>query len=370
LVARDLIEMTTSKGFGGSPQMVSRIGLKGAKGHAINRSEPLAEGEAQEATTARVAAGATFVAYRPSSFEQLWLDHVREWQHTACSHVGRRNASQWMRSVQRLASSKGEEIHYSDTPTPPPAVTNSPLSSFTYELTRSDRPARFAHVLIEPTAGIVKDPRKCWDPHGYGQSKEYLVPLTGTAAATAGLWAQAASGNRRAGRKILFDAGATLPSGGDSSKTSWTGTSFIFKMYEQRGIVFDQIYAWEPSLRGKVDVEQAKAKMDPKIARGLHFFLRGCSAAVGHPDNPLTLIASICRPDDFCVFKLDVDTTHIEMSLAAQLLWGDAELRSLVDEFYFEHHFVRDRGARDNMESWYAMATYARRSGLRMHYWP
>ena len=92
---------------------------------------------------------------------------------------------------------------------------------------------------------------------------------------------------------------------------------------------------------------------------------------VGHPDNPLALIGSLCKPWDLCIFKLDVDTTHIEMSIAAELLFGDIELRQLVDEFYFEHHFVTAQPApMSNMETWYAMATYARKSGLRMHYWP
>jgi hypothetical protein len=54
--------------------------------------------------------------------------------------------------------------------------------------------------------------------------------------------------------------------------------------------------------------------------------------------NPLPSILQKYNKDDFIVFKLDIDTTSIEMSLAHQLLEGDENglYHRLIDQFYFE----------------------------------
>ena len=313
-------------------------------------------------------ATAVFHSYHPSSYEKMWTEHVASWQAEACKHVHMSDATSWLHQVD------GRAALHTATEAPPKEFEGSILSRFTYRMTDG----RFAHVLIEPTGGILKDPRKCLRPRSlvYKQSKEYLVPLSLSMAKAIG------HSNRRRpdgskAKAILFDAGATLPSR-DSNQShyqarfkTWTGTEYIYEMYKNRGIVFDEIYAWEPSVRGKINITASKQAMSPRLAAALNFFQRGVSGKPGHVDNPLTLIASLCTPADICVFKLDVDSTDVEYSLVAQLLFGDPQVRDLVDDFYFEHHVVYGRPEPiNNLDSWYAMAGYARHSGLRMHYWP
>ena len=58
---------------------------------------------------------------------------------------------------------------------------------------------------------------------------------------------------------------------------------------------------------------------------------------VGDADNPLTFIKHLTKPEDFVVFKLDIDSLLVGFALVKQLM-ADPQLLELVDEFYFEHH--------------------------------
>ena len=51
----------------------------------------------------------------------------------------------------------------------------------------------------------------------------------------------------------------------------------------------------------------------------------------------MTFIKELTTPEDYVVFKLDIDAPAIEIALVQQIM-GDRELLALIDEFYFEHH--------------------------------
>ena len=63
----------------------------------------------------------------------------------------------------------------------------------------------------------------------------------------------------------------------------------------------------------------------------------GVSADIKSEQNPLTLIKSIAKPA-FVAFKLDIDTSSIEIPLFLQLL-EDPVAYNTVDEFLFELHY-------------------------------
>ena len=44
-----------------------------------------------------------------------------------------------------------------------------------------------------------------------------------------------------------------------------------------------------------------------------------------------------CRPEDLCIFKLDIDTSSAELAINSQLL-KSPQIMAVVDEYYFEHH--------------------------------
>jgi len=52
--------------------------------------------------------------------------------------------------------------------------------------------------------------------------------------------------------------------------------------------------------------------------------------------NPLVHLRALARPEDFVVFKLDVDSPSIELAIIEQLV-ADRSTASLIDDFYWEH---------------------------------
>ena len=207
---------------------------------------------------------------------------------------------------------------------------------------------------------------------------------------------------------------------------NWSGTNWIYDWYKSVGVIFDEVHAWEPPAggRGKASgqggdgaamvkkvtsrgspYERVKRSQEKAGGRGrgkgkgklhsrhrtlqeqeesfypdgvLHFYNVGVTDVIGAQHNPLNLIKQICKPEDFVVFKLDIDS-KFEINIVNQLL-NDTELLALVDDFYYEHHVRNDvmrmhglgktSNQRYTLKAWYDMVTRARRQGLRMHFWP
>jgi hypothetical protein len=233
-----------------------------------------------------------------------------------------------------------------------------------------------------------------------------------------------------------YKTGATVTFAIDNNNTdsrvnnnNWSGTNWIYDWYKSVGVIFDEVHAWEPPAggRGKASggvtmasqyrgtergnpygnayerkVKRAQGKAGGR-GRGkgkgklhsrhrtlqeqeesfypdgvLHFYNVGVTDVRGAQHNPLNLIKQICKPEDFVVFKLDIDS-KFEINIVNQLL-NDAELLALVDDFYYEHHVRNDvmrmhslgknSNQRYTLKAWYDMVTRARRQGLRMHFWP
>jgi len=51
----------------------------------------------------------------------------------------------------------------------------------------------------------------------------------------------------------------------------------------------------------------------------------------------LTFIKALTKPEDYVVFKLDIDSPAIEIALVQQIM-DDPQLLTLIDEFFFERY--------------------------------
>ena len=93
-------------------------------------------------------------------------------------------------------------------------------------------------------------------------------------------------------------------------------------------------------------------------------------------DNPLRHIATLATPEDYVLFKLDIDNVVVEEGIVRSLL-ADPALLALVDEFYWEHHVnFRPMNAawRTSQDSKYMNASIPvfarlREVGIRAHSW-
>jgi hypothetical protein len=94
--------------------------------------------------------------------------------------------------------------------------------------------------------------------------------------------------------------------------------------------------------------------------------------------NPINSILEQFDEDDFIVFKLDIDTSSIDVSLAHQLLLGgeNGTYHRLVDQFYFEHYVHLKELARSWRRSMNGMIKNSldraglRSKGIHAHFWP
>jgi len=115
-----------------------------------------------------------------------------------------------------------------------------------------------------------------------------------------------------------------------------------------------------------------------------HFYNVPITSHISDLHCPLRHIKSITRKEDFVSFKLDVDTSSVEIPLVMELV-ASTELLQLVDEFFFELHFhceiMKYCGWDDKMPekmdwlrldrvSTLSLFADMRSKGMRAHIWP
>jgi len=217
---------------------------------------------------------------------------------------------------------------------------------------------------IEPLAGILRDPRfpSCKKNITMSETFELVYSID---------WLVMADGQSTVpgGKKRFFDAGCTHFS---------DALLFFVTQYEKRGIIFDEIYAWEAR-------EQPYASfwtgIPPRVRQFWEPRLRfhngvPVSGVLGAEHNPVEKIHRLCGPLDFCAFKLDIDTPEVELALVQQLLGNPQQTHASLSEFFFEHHV---RGIMENY-GWfhnvsgdfpgsYKIFTELRKLGVRAHSW-
>lgn len=227
---------------------------------------------------------------------------------------------------------------------------------------------------LEPLAGALRDPRfLCkgeassveWPEFSMGEGVAYKTRIF---TAFSVEWLVVADKDLAPnGKKIFFDAGGT---------NFMDAMRFFTSEYQERGITFDKVYVWEAT---KTEPEKywmgtpkgIRAFWEPRLTfyNGVPIVTESASQ-----NNPIKRINTECRPDDFCVFKLDVDTPAVEMPIVEQLLAGKANGK--LDEFFFEHHVAGlmqtygwGAGVEGTFADSYRIFLKLRKQGIRAHSW-
>lgn len=115
-----------------------------------------------------------------------------------------------------------------------------------------------------------------------------------------------------------------------------------------------------------------------------HFFNAPISADPSSHLSPTRLIKQLTSPEDFVIFKLDIDTPNVEIPIVLDIL-NDTEIHPLLDEFFFELHFRCEvlmdcgwgygmpetfQGLKLDRPSALKLFRDLRRKGIRAHFWP
>ena len=170
-------------------------------------------------------------------------------------------------------------------------------------------------------------------------------------------------------RALYFDAGASFWGDG-------FGLKQVLAHYAAMGLPFDEVFAWESSR--SYNGGDFFADAPPRIQHATHYVNMPVVTAPGDRNNPLSAIALVARPQDYVVFKLDVDNSAVELALTEQLA-SNATLLALVDEFFFEDHVdVREMhnfwpefiGSGRFLSDSYSLFGRLRAAGVRAHSYP
>jgi len=276
--------------------------------------------------------------YEPSQVESAFREHANEYTggdlDTLCSKMG--DWQLWLRAnaEPRL---------------PVPAI-----------FSRLCKPG-MRPQLLEPLAGILRSPRAYCKTSYRGtynglSDEDWFV--TGDD-----------SLSQPGGTARLYDAGATR------------FKDVLLRMlghYERRGVVFDEVYAWEYKKHGvEFYWNGTPAEIRRKWEGRLTFYDGvGVTADANSVHNPVSLIHRNCKPEDFCVFKLDIDTPRLEVALVKQLLAAPFKTAASLDEFFFEHHVANKwmerfwgHNLKETVHDSYEYFSRLRELGVRAHSW-
>ena len=185
---------------------------------------------------------------------------------------------------------------------------------------RVDEAAGEKRVYLEPLGGTLRHPKLCDNYNTYLLDKNYMV--------TDG-WLLKNSRTPGA-QAFLFDAGASSwleGSGGPSQP-------WLYHVYRDQCMELNQFHAWELVVR---DPKTVIGSLPGHLRPRYHWFNVGISAKPESWDNPLNHIRQLCKPEDYVVFKLDIDNTPLEELIVKQMM-ESPDLHKLIDEFYWENH--------------------------------
>ena len=319
-----------------------------------------------------------FVKYMPSKAESEWRSGIEANKENICGTLKGSFSwmnDAWLKAGPQLAPTTPAEksdaeiaalcpaSHHSE----PMQMDETVFSHMMYRrVCRSpdgtvthDASAEHKRVFIEPIGGTLRHPKICDDFQGFLFDKNYIL-VDG--------WMMK---NTRSpsGRAFMFDAGASswLDGNGGSSQL------WLHHVYRDQCMDFDRYYAWE---LGKLDTASVFQQVPGPVRPKYHWFNIGINSDPASWDNPLNHIRQQVKPEDYVVFKLDIDNTPIETAIVQQLL-ESPDLHKLIDEFYWENHVDLQplRGPWGHPPAQYTVAqsmerfVQLREKGIRSHSW-
>jgi hypothetical protein len=283
--------------------------------------------------------------YVPSALESEWAANIHLWSQDTCARMTAPGAFDKFQALiavleaqntARTSFPGGEEE----------AAWRAALAAATPLLSRLEHRdaatgALVSTTLLEPLAGMLRDPRKvCYDFLGAAYVAHPFEPprylewdilrpflfldpdVKASVAALAPCPGAVALFSNDGPRALLFDVGASTwndPTG--------FGIKWLVELSAVAGIRFDHIYSWEAAPR--------PAYWDgvPLDARSrIHFFNIPAATQQSSEASPVALLRQVARPQDYVVFKLDIDNEAVELPILLDLLSPD--VAPLVDDVY------------------------------------
>lgn len=198
-------------------------------------------------------------------------------------------------------------------------------------------------------------------------------------------------GNREKNtRAVFFDLGSSsgfkglrggllksLPSTGSALGKS---LPLFYKLYEERCIEFQEIFAWEVT---RYPPQDWWGSLPASMRSRVHFYnvpvdegeLEDALKDTPRPDSFLQLLQASASPEDFVVVKIDIDLPIVE-NVIVRALAERQDLADLVDELFVEIHYYFDglnfgwKGKpMGDVDDALKVMRQLRERGVRAHFW-
>lgn len=326
-----------------------------------------------------------FDHYAPSAWEKYWSANITDLQQHVCESLSKSDQlNNSIRMIQRIIALQKSLFNVSTLI----SDANDLFSHMVYRMDCSISESKhLVRQQIEPLIGLLRDPLTiCWnlgqsipaelslDMESALQSKRFLLlapsapyfNLTPTSPIAPWIYTNGS-------RKILFDIGCAFfnhdnetTSLGKASSTRW-----FYNYFREISLRFDRVIAFEKEpLATRTVWEQI-----PDDLMGVFTFVNTGIETKGK-FNPWQILASLVKPEDYVIVKLDIDTNDLERDLMQQIV-NNQSLYSLIDEMFFEMHvFINDMapywGSQQTgkLKDTYDLFFKLRQLGIRMHSWP
>ncbi|KAL9046002.1 MAG: hypothetical protein Q9214_001056 [Letrouitia sp. 1 TL-2023] len=367
-----------------------------------------------------------FTHYESSEYELSWFQRIEVAQKDICKVVAQPQHAEASgvivnRTLELMSLPVEHQWKTYDSFPPSNFSTKSDryMSRMHYNRTCYDDKSQSFHLapgkgiqLIEPLWGMLRDPYDVYcgelklhtqrqQPHP-GQSKAHIMPqgfapytysVTDEESALRSRWrthglppwhtSLRPFQDPRIGtafrfpQKIHLDLGSSYFGVWTMNNQAASGQWF-YDTYHARGQPFDRFIAVEvETLNDTTAFEQ----LPPDLVGVYTLMNVGLTMDPGSKLNTIDMIKRLVAPEDFFVFKLDIDAAPIEEPIVESLLNDDPNnggASALIDELMFEHHvnynpmngpWGSPQGVGDLHRS-YNVFRDLRRKGIRAHSWP
>ena len=272
------------------------------------------------------------LVYMPGSLEVAWSANVGVWQ------GGAGDEPEWAAGCAALRSQAGNLSRWLDwaghrrraagaAGSAPTGLARAPPELSRWRSASGSRPRPAARVPIEPLVGHLRHPRF----HCVGPERDTLELMFSTDYLV--LPSEAELQLPAGARRLFFDLGASRY----NQSCALGCQKWFVESFAAQGIFFDRILGWEAA---EVDHAQMWRDVPGHLKPRMQYFNTPVSDDPASSDNPLNHLRALARPEDFVVFKLDIDTPTVEVSLIRQIL-GSPSAAGLIDELFWEHHVRR-----------------------------
>uniref|UniRef100_A0A7S1I8A8 Uncharacterized protein n=1 Tax=Eutreptiella gymnastica TaxID=73025 RepID=A0A7S1I8A8_9EUGL len=317
--------------------------------------------------------------YVPSDLESRWVSTVADYSsnHPAWAQGCKKERQdrpfleQWLRYNEQLRNSSSSIQANVNRQVLPDVISYFTLAP---NATGAGCSAKTRYLPIEPLAVALRHPHwpcQCRKPdHGGRCSKKVLFSTDWLVFVPPHLYTPV----RRA---YFFDLGSTYYDAGVAGEAD-SLKQFVHKYRTLAEVEFDEIFAWEAK---PIPHRSYWNRVDLDMVHKIHFFNSPTSANLTDPMSALRMIVALVHPNDFVVFKLDIDNSAVEAEIILAILESPA-LIARIDELFWEHHVQGSptmwagwggpsnlKGRHSTLLSSYQLFTRLRQAGIRAHSW-